>query len=96
MLKQHADAAHLLAFNYVQLIVLCYNGNTFELIGNIMPEKIKPRDKPHYVNNRDFSYAVVDYVTQANAAKEAGSAIRRKEQTHKMAEANKAFAHFRY
>ena len=47
MLKQHVDAAHLLAFNYVQLIVLCYNGNTFELIGNIMPEKIKPRDKPH-------------------------------------------------
>jgi hypothetical protein len=28
------------------------------------PEKIKPRDKPHYVNNRDFSYAVVDYVTE--------------------------------
>jgi len=27
-----------------------------------MPEKIKPRDKPHYVNNRDFSYSVVDYV----------------------------------
>ena len=73
MLKQRVDAAHLLAFNYVQLIVLCYNGNTFELIGNIMPEKIKPRDKPHYVNNRDFSYAVVDYVTQANAAKEAGT-----------------------
>ena len=73
MQKQHADADHLLAFKYVQLIVLCYNGNTFELIGNIMPEKIKPRDKPHYVNNRDFSYAVVDYVTQANAAKEAGT-----------------------
>jgi small subunit ribosomal protein S7 len=31
-----------------------------------------------------------------DAAKEAGNAIRRKEQTHKMAEANKAFAHFRY
>ena len=38
-----------------------------------MPEKIKPRDKPHYVNNRDFSYAVVDYVTEANKAKETGS-----------------------
>ena len=37
-----------------------------------MPEKIKPRDKPHYVNNRDFSYAVVDYVKAANDAKEAG------------------------
>ena len=31
-----------------------------------------------------------------DASKEAGNAIRRKEQTHKMAEANKAFAHFRY
>jgi small subunit ribosomal protein S7 len=31
-----------------------------------------------------------------DASKNAGGAIRRKEQTHKMAEANKAFAHFRY
>ena len=31
-----------------------------------------------------------------DAAKEAGNSIRRKEQTHEMAEANKAFAHFRY
>lgn len=31
-----------------------------------------------------------------DAAKNNGGAIRRKEQTHKMAEANKAFAHFRY
>jgi len=28
------------------------------------PVKIKPRDKPHYVNNRDFSYAVVGYVRE--------------------------------
>jgi small subunit ribosomal protein S7 len=31
-----------------------------------------------------------------DAAKETGNSIRRKEQTHKMAEANKAFAHFKY
>ena len=31
-----------------------------------------------------------------DASKESGNTIRRKEQTHKMAEANKAFAHFRY
>ncbi len=36
------------------------------------PEKIKPRDKPHYVNNRDFSYAVVDYVKDAADANEKG------------------------
>jgi len=31
-----------------------------------------------------------------DAAKETGNSVRRKEQTHKVAEANKAFAHFRY
>mgnify|MGYP005749378139 CR=1 FL=1 len=31
-----------------------------------------------------------------DASTETGNSIRRKEQTHKMAEANKAFAHFRY
>lgn len=31
-----------------------------------------------------------------DAANENGNAIRKKEETHKMAEANKAFAHFRY
>ena len=28
--------------------------------------KIKPKDKPHYVNNAQFSQAVVDYVTKLN------------------------------
>lgn len=31
--------------------------------------KIKPQDKPHYVNNAQFSQAVVDYVTVLNEAK---------------------------
>jgi small subunit ribosomal protein S7 len=31
-----------------------------------------------------------------DAAKESGNSVRKKEQTHKMADANKAFAHFRY
>jgi len=30
-----------------------------------------------------------------DAARNSGSAIRKKEETHKVAEANKAFAHFR-
>lgn len=33
--------------------------------------KVKPRDKPHYVNNRDFSYSVVDYVKAYRTAQEA-------------------------
>jgi hypothetical protein len=30
---------------------------------------IKPKDKPHYVNNKQFSLAIVEYVTSVNAAK---------------------------
>ena len=32
--------------------------------------KLKPKQKPHYVNNRDFSEAVYDYAIHANAARE--------------------------
>jgi len=35
-----------------------------------MTEKIKPRDKPHYVNNKDFSFAVVDYCKSCIVADE--------------------------
>jgi small subunit ribosomal protein S7 len=31
-----------------------------------------------------------------DAAKETGTSVKRKEQVHKMADANKAFAHMRY
>ena len=34
--------------------------------------KIKPKDKPHYVNNAQFSQAVVDYVTILNEARDNG------------------------
>ena len=37
-----------------------------------MTAKVTPKDKPHYVNNADFSQAVVDYVTLAKIAKENG------------------------
>ena len=30
----------------------------------------KAREKPHYVNNKEFSQAVVDYVTSVNEARE--------------------------
>jgi hypothetical protein len=32
--------------------------------------KKKPKDKPHYVNNKQFSQSVVDYVLSVNAARE--------------------------
>lgn len=37
-----------------------------------MTKKIKPKDKPHYVNNKQFSQAVMDYAIAARAAKDAG------------------------
>ena len=30
---------------------------------------MKPKDKPHYVNNRDFSEAVYDYAKEALSAR---------------------------
>lgn len=33
---------------------------------------MKPKEKPHYVNNAEFSQAVVDYVAESNAAVGAG------------------------
>jgi len=36
---------------------------------------MKPKDRPHYVNNREFSQAVVDYVKTANDAAGANKEI---------------------
>jgi len=33
---------------------------------------MKPKEKPHYVNNADFSAAVVEYVKEVNAAEKKG------------------------
>lgn len=40
-----------------------------------MSEKIKPKDKPHYVNNAEFSQAVVDYVSKRKQAVENGEPV---------------------
>ena len=34
-----------------------------------MTQKVKPQDKPHYVNNKEFSLAVVDYCEKVDKAK---------------------------
>ena len=36
---------------------------------------MKPQDKPHYVNNANFSHAVVEYVTVLNEARNAGTEL---------------------
>ena len=33
---------------------------------------MKPKDKPHYVNNKEFSLAVVDYCTKVKESKDKG------------------------
>lgn len=36
---------------------------------------MRPKERPHYVNNADFSAAVVKYVTSVNEAKDQGKAV---------------------
>ena len=36
---------------------------------------MEPKARPHYVNNKEFGEAIVEYVIKANAAKETGSSI---------------------
>lgn len=36
---------------------------------------MKPKDKPHYVNNREFSHKVVEYVEQVNKAQAANEPL---------------------
>ena len=36
---------------------------------------MKPKQKPHYVNNKEFSQSVVDYVKLVNEAQEAGTKL---------------------
>ena len=33
-----------------------------------MAQKLKPKEKPHYVNNKEFSQAVMDYAVEAHTA----------------------------
>ena len=36
---------------------------------------MEPKARPHYVNNKEFGEAIVEYVTKVNEAKETGQAI---------------------
>ena len=35
-----------------------------------MAQKLKPKEKPHYVNNKEFSQAVMDYAVEARSARD--------------------------
>lgn len=43
-----------------------------EIIKMKEKKKLKPRERPHYVNNKEFSQSVVDYVTSVNEARDKG------------------------
>ena len=40
-----------------------------------MAQKLKPKEKPHYVNNKEFSQAVMDYAVEARSAREKDTQI---------------------
>jgi small subunit ribosomal protein S7 len=51
----------------------------------------------HFARSRNGKTMAVKLANELmDAANETGSAIRKREETHRMAEANKAFAHYRY
>jgi small subunit ribosomal protein S7 len=51
----------------------------------------------HFARSRNGKTMDVKLANELmDAANETGSAIRKREETHRMAEANKAFAHYRY
>ena len=37
--------------------------------------KVKPKDKPHYVNNKEFSQAVMDYAVKVHACRKANKKV---------------------
>ncbi|MFN3361018.1 MAG: 30S ribosomal protein S7, partial [Pseudanabaenaceae cyanobacterium] len=50
-----------------------------------------------YARQRNGKGMVIKLANEImDASNETGGAIRKREETHKMAEANKAFAHYRY
>nr|YP_009313155.1 Ribosomal protein S7 [Dermonema virens]SCW21409.1 Ribosomal protein S7 [Dermonema virens] len=51
----------------------------------------------HFAKERSGKYMALKLANEImDASSETGSAIRKREETHRMAEANKAFAHYRY
>lgn len=51
----------------------------------------------HFARSRNGKTMAIKLANELmDAANETGSAIRKREETHRMAEANKAFAHYRY
>ena len=75
-------------------------GATFQIPSEIRPERkmsIGMKNLIGYARKRGEKTMALKLASEIQAAyKEEGAAFKRKEETHRMAEANKAFAHYRY
>lgn len=75
-------------------------GATFQIPSEIRPERkmsIGMKNLIGYARKRGEKTMALKLASEIQAAyKEEGAAFKRKEETHRMAEANKAFAHFRW
>ena len=75
-------------------------GATFQIPSEIRPERkmsIGMKNLIGYARKRGEKTMALKLASEIQAAyKEEGAAFKRKEETHRMAEANKAFAHYRW
>ena len=75
-------------------------GATFQIPSEIRPERkmsIGMKNLIGYARKRGEKTIALKLASEIQAAyKEEGAAFKRKEETHRMAEANKAFSHFRF
>jgi len=84
----------------VQVKARRVGGATYQVPMEVRPERgtsLALRWLSQYSRSRSGKTMAIRFANEIiDAANETGSTIRKREETHKMAEANKAFAHYRY
>lgn len=84
----------------VQVKARRVGGATYQVPMEVRPERgtsLALRWLSQYSRTRSGKTMAIRFANEIiDAANETGSTIRKREETHKMAEANKAFAHYRY
>lgn len=75
-------------------------GATYQIPGDVRPERGETLARRWIINfarqRKEHTVAERLAVELLDASKNTGSAVKKKEDTHRMAEANKAFAHYRW
>jgi small subunit ribosomal protein S7 len=84
----------------VQVKARRVGGATYQVPMEVRPERgtsLALRWLAQYTRSRSGKTMAMRFANEImDAANETGSTVRKREETHKMAEANKAFAHYRY